>query len=177
MQNADGKRNHSPYALTWILPVLPAERDPTPCSGQNCLWNWAKAQSPAYWWTDNSRGSNKWFCVLLPGKRKLRIFWNSDGPLWELTSKMVLKWVIPTLEWQIMKYKGKWYSGIQYTARNGLVTTYLCEARALPWYLNRNKIWLSASFLKVTPALQTWLSLVLNLLLDDYVGKDHHIGF
>lgn len=78
---------------------------------QNYLLNCPKTQSLVYWWTDNSKVKQMILCFI---SREKKIDAGIQmGLLWKLTSKMVIEWVIPRLEWQIMKYKGKWYFGIQ----------------------------------------------------------------
>lgn len=73
---------------------------------QNYLLNCTKTQSLAYWWTDNSKVKQMISCFISREKKidaGIQI-----SLLWKLTSEMVIEWVIPTLEWQIMKYKGIW---------------------------------------------------------------------
>lgn len=103
------------------FPISP-DLDPPLCSLQkgvtsslwsvaNYYWTVPKAQIQPYWWIDISRGQINDFLFYSHGKENW--CWNSDGLLWKLTSKMVLEWVIPTLKWQIKKYKRKWYCRIQ----------------------------------------------------------------
>ena len=154
MQNADGRRSHSPYALAWTIPRALYRKG----SFHPTLWSVAKRfvelpQSTELGLLMNwqFKGSNKRFCVFFPGKKNF----NSGilmNPLWKLKSKIVIHWVTTTLEWQNREIQREMMSRIQICSQKLNCHNSSCMRAALPQYLSRSKTLAVCSLLESHPS-------------------------
>lgn len=142
--------------MPWLgpSPVLSTERDHSIqlCGQwQNDLLNCPKAQSLAYWWTDNSRGQTNDFVFSSQEKKNF----NSGilmNPLWKLKSKIVIHWVTTTLEWQNREIQREMMSRIQICSQKLNCHNSFCMRAALPQYLSRSKTLAVCSLLESHPS-------------------------
>lgn len=72
--NADDKRKHSPYPLTWILLCALCRKGSLHLCGQwQTIIELSQSTDPALLMDWHLKGADKWFLVLFPWKRKLML--------------------------------------------------------------------------------------------------------